>query len=56
MIQKLSVRQQSLETRLKVLKEIASEIGVTLHLEEVAPLVVEVGKAVVHHKLRICIK
>ncbi|KAG2710678.1 hypothetical protein I3760_04G039800 [Carya illinoinensis] len=46
MIQKLSVRQQSLETRLKVLKEIASEIGVTLHLEEVAPLVVEVGKAV----------
>ncbi|XP_041007543.1 IST1 homolog [Juglans microcarpa x Juglans regia] len=41
MIQKLSVRQQSLETRLKVLKEIASEIGFTLHLEEHAPLVVE---------------
>jgi len=44
MIQKLSARQPSLEIRLKMLKEIASEIGVTLHLEEDAHVIVEVGK------------
>jgi hypothetical protein len=43
MIQKLSTRQPSLEIRLKMLKEIASEIGVTLHLEEDAQVIVEVG-------------
>ncbi|XVF20549.1 hypothetical protein REPUB_Repub12eG0010000 [Reevesia pubescens] len=32
-IQKLSTRQASLESKLKVLKEIASERGITLHLE-----------------------
>ncbi|XP_075651593.1 uncharacterized protein LOC142622064 [Castanea sativa] len=41
MIQKLSARQPSLEVRLKMLKEIASEIGVTLHLEEDAHVIVE---------------
>ncbi|GMY24398.1 IST1 homolog [Fagus crenata] len=41
MIQKLSTRQPSLEIRLKMLKEIASEIGVTLHLEEDAQVIVE---------------
>ncbi|XP_023912809.1 uncharacterized protein LOC112024403 [Quercus suber] len=41
MIQKLSARQPSLEIRLKMLKEIASEIGVTLQLEEDAHLMVE---------------
>ncbi|XWS30698.1 hypothetical protein CRYUN_Cryun23aG0009600 [Craigia yunnanensis] len=34
-IQKLSTRQPSLESKLKVLKEIASERGITLHLEAV---------------------
>ncbi|KAF8389783.1 hypothetical protein HHK36_024302 [Tetracentron sinense] len=34
MIQKLSTRQPSLESRLMVLKEIASENEITLHLEE----------------------
>ncbi|KAL5581957.1 hypothetical protein UlMin_014399 [Ulmus minor] len=38
MVQKLSTRQTSLESRLKVLKEIASENGITLHLEEDAPV------------------
>ncbi|KAL4652144.1 hypothetical protein ACB092_01G211700, partial [Castanea dentata] len=38
---KLSARQPSLEVRLKMLKEIASEIGVTLHLEEDAHVIVE---------------
>ncbi|XP_058108009.1 uncharacterized protein LOC131251345 [Magnolia sinica] len=34
MIQKMSTRQPSLEIRLKVLKEIAAENGITLNLEE----------------------
>lgn len=34
MIQRLSTRQTSLESRLKVLKEIALESGITLQLEE----------------------
>lgn len=37
MVQKFSMRRPSLETRLKVLKLIASECGVTLDLEEDAP-------------------
>ncbi|KAI3976916.1 hypothetical protein MKX01_008774 [Papaver californicum] len=35
---KFSTRQPSLEDRMKVLKEIASENGITLHLEEDAPI------------------
>ncbi|XP_038697757.1 uncharacterized protein LOC119995353 isoform X2 [Tripterygium wilfordii] len=38
MIQKLSSRQPSLETRWKVLMKIASENGLTLHLEDDSPL------------------
>ncbi|KAI9085611.1 hypothetical protein K1719_032454 [Acacia pycnantha] len=34
MIQKLSARQPAMEIRLKVLKDIAAEIGVTLQLEQ----------------------
>ncbi|XP_059452860.1 uncharacterized protein LOC132183439 [Corylus avellana] len=41
MIQKFSARQPSLEIRLKVLKGIASEIGVALYLEEDAPVIAE---------------
>jgi len=37
MIQKLSTRQPSLEARMKVLKEIANENGITLKLEEEEP-------------------
>lgn len=36
MIQKLSARMPSLEIRLRVLKEIASEENIVLQLEEVA--------------------
>lgn len=46
MIQKFSARQPSLEIRLKVLKGIASEIGVALYLEEDAPVIAEVGNFV----------
>lgn len=42
-VQKLSTRQPSLECKLKVLKEIASERGIALHLEVDSPVVVEVG-------------
>ncbi|PON93481.1 Vacuolar protein sorting-associated protein [Trema orientale] len=38
MVQKFSTRRPSIETRLKVLKEIASECGVTLDLEEDDPV------------------
>lgn len=41
MIQRLSTRQASLESRLKVLTEIASENGITLSLEEDAALSTE---------------
>jgi len=34
MIQKLSTRMPSLESRMKVLKDIASENGIVLQLEE----------------------
>ncbi|GMN57085.1 hypothetical protein TIFTF001_026200 [Ficus carica] len=37
-VQKFSTRRQSLENRLKFLKEIASKAGVTLNLEEYAPV------------------
>ncbi|XP_021296612.1 uncharacterized protein LOC110425865 [Herrania umbratica] len=40
-VQKLSTRQPSLESKLKVLKEIASERGIALHLEVDSPVVVE---------------
>ncbi|KAF5749920.1 putative Regulator of Vps4 activity in the MVB pathway protein [Tripterygium wilfordii] len=43
MIQKLSSRQPSLETRWKVLMKIASENGLTLHLEDDSPLAPKVG-------------
>ncbi|KAI7747672.1 hypothetical protein M8C21_002776 [Ambrosia artemisiifolia] len=39
MIQKLSTRQSSLETRMKVLQEIAAENGVVLKLEDSSPVV-----------------
>ncbi|KAK9276996.1 hypothetical protein L1049_006535 [Liquidambar formosana] len=38
MVQKLSTRLPSLENRMKVLKEIASENGIALQLEEPAPI------------------
>eukprot|EP00257_Ricinus_communis_P015344 XP_015573231.1 IST1-like protein isoform X2 [Ricinus communis] len=38
---KLSVRRPSLENRMKVLKETASEKGIVLHLEEDTPVVAE---------------
>lgn len=34
MVQKLSTRQPNLESRMKMLKEIASEIGVVLQIED----------------------
>ncbi|KAF8399139.1 hypothetical protein HHK36_015004 [Tetracentron sinense] len=40
-IQKLSTRQPSLESKLKVLKEIASENGITMHLEEASSVIIE---------------
>ncbi|KAJ0043688.1 hypothetical protein Pint_18788 [Pistacia integerrima] len=43
-VQKLSARRPSLESRLKVLKEISAEIGVTLHLEEDVPATVKEQK------------
>ncbi|PIA39697.1 hypothetical protein AQUCO_02600265v1 [Aquilegia coerulea] len=41
LIQKLSTRHPSLESKIKLLKEIASEIGITLHLEVEEPLTEE---------------
>ncbi|XP_076951183.1 uncharacterized protein LOC143624398 [Bidens hawaiensis] len=41
MIQKLSPRQSSLETRMKILNEIAAENGVVLKLEDSSPVVEE---------------
>ncbi|XP_076906336.1 uncharacterized protein LOC143562412 [Bidens hawaiensis] len=41
MIQKLSPRQSSLETRMKILSEIAAENGVVLKLEDSSPVVEE---------------
>lgn len=41
-IQKFSTTQASLESRKKLLKDIASENGIVLHLEEDAPLVAQV--------------
>lgn len=43
-MQKLSSRRPSLESRLKVLKEISAEIGITLHLEEDVLAAVKVWK------------
>ncbi|KAM0016782.1 putative vacuolar protein sorting-associated protein Ist1 [Helianthus debilis subsp. tardiflorus] len=42
MIQKLSPRQSSLETRMKVLQEIAAENGIVLKFEDSSPVVKEV--------------
>lgn len=42
MIQKLSTRMPSLESRMKVLKEIAYENGIALQLEEASSVSVEV--------------
>lgn len=42
-IQKLSTRQPSLESRMKVLKEIANENGTSLQLEEAPSMAAEVG-------------
>ncbi|KAJ9563735.1 hypothetical protein OSB04_008895 [Centaurea solstitialis] len=42
MIQKLSPRQSTLEARMKVLQEIATENGIVLKLEDTAPVIVEV--------------
>ncbi|CAK9167611.1 unnamed protein product [Ilex paraguariensis] len=39
MIQKLSTRQESLESRLKMLKQIAWNRGITLHLEDDTPVI-----------------
>ncbi|CAK9317923.1 unnamed protein product [Citrullus colocynthis] len=44
MIQKFSTKQPSAETKLKVLKEIASENGITLHLEEEPPIIIKQEK------------
>ncbi|KAK7407559.1 hypothetical protein VNO78_09512 [Psophocarpus tetragonolobus] len=44
MIQKLSTRMPSVESRMKVLKEIASENGIVLQLEETSVLVEEQSK------------
>lgn len=44
MIQKFSTRQPSSETKLKVLKEIASENGITLDLEEEPTVIIKVRK------------
>lgn len=44
MIQKFSTKQPSAETKLKVLKEIASENGITLHMEEEPPIIIKVRK------------
>ncbi|KAI3731619.1 hypothetical protein L1987_62808 [Smallanthus sonchifolius] len=41
MIQKLSPRQSSLETRMKILQEIATENGVVLKLQDSAPVIKE---------------
>ncbi|GLT41164.1 hypothetical protein SLA2020_152480 [Shorea laevis] len=41
MIQKLSTEKPSLESKVRVLKEIASENGITLNLEEDRPVIVE---------------
>ncbi|XP_062150727.1 uncharacterized protein LOC133859354 [Alnus glutinosa] len=49
-VQKLSARQPHLEIRLKVLKGIASEIGVTLYLEEDAPVIAAEEKLDVNQK------
>lgn len=43
-MQKLSSQQPSMESRLKALKEISAEIGVTLHLEEDVGTAVKVWK------------
>ncbi|GKU97549.1 hypothetical protein SLEP1_g10687 [Rubroshorea leprosula] len=42
MIRKLSTEKPSLESKVRVLKEIASENGITLNLEEDHPVIVEV--------------
>ncbi|KAG6581175.1 IST1-like protein, partial [Cucurbita argyrosperma subsp. sororia] len=44
MIQKFSTKQPNAETKLKVLKEIASENGITLHLEEEPAIVIKVNQ------------
>lgn len=44
MIQKFSTKQPSAETKLKVLKEIASENGIPLHLEQESPIIIKVRK------------
>ncbi|XP_023527290.1 uncharacterized protein LOC111790567 [Cucurbita pepo subsp. pepo] len=44
MIQKFSTKQPNAETKLKVLKEIASENGLTLHLEEEPAIVIKVNQ------------
>ena len=44
MIQKFSTKQPTAETKLKVLKEIASENGIPLNLEEEPPIIVKVRK------------
>lgn len=44
MIQKFSTKQPSIETKLKVLEEIASENGITLHLEEEPEITIKVRK------------
>uniref|UniRef100_A0A6N2LLI0 IST1-like protein n=1 Tax=Salix viminalis TaxID=40686 RepID=A0A6N2LLI0_SALVM len=48
-IQKFSTTQASLESRKKLLKDIASENGIVLHLEEDAPLVAT-GTKLLHYK------
>ncbi|KAE8650574.1 hypothetical protein Csa_010018 [Cucumis sativus] len=50
MIQKFSTKQPSAETKLKVLKEIASENGIPLHLEQESPIII---KAKQNQKLEI---
>ncbi|KAA8547810.1 hypothetical protein F0562_004239 [Nyssa sinensis] len=49
MIQKLSMRQASLESRLQVLKQIASDNGINLHLED-DPFVIPEDKQDVNQK------
>ncbi|XP_024988552.1 uncharacterized protein LOC112523261 [Cynara cardunculus var. scolymus] len=44
MIQKLSPRQSTLETRMKTLQEIATENGIVLQLEDTSPVINEVAE------------
>lgn len=44
MVVKLSTRQPDLESRMKVLKAIASENGISLQIEEESSITTEVGK------------